>query len=250
MRVAALLLAAGAWAWAASDVKEVQKTVPLAPGGRVSISTYKGTIRVSGWDNAQVEIKARIEPGGDRDADRRLVQDTEVRIDAFGDSVRIKSDYPDDRWFHFGNTNLPFVRYDIRMPRTARLAIKDYKSETIVSDLAADLEIDTYKGEVRVSRLAGGFDYQSHRGEARVEFAKLGPTSIDTYRGDVELRMPRASAFDLRTDLGRHARLDSDFPLVIRSTAGRERSFQGPVNGGGPRLRIKSYRGSFRLRVD
>lgn len=249
MRVFALLLAVSAWAWAASDVKEIQKTVPLAANGRVSVDTYKGAIRVSTWDKAEVEIKARIEPGGSEPSDRRAVEDTNVRIDAFGDSVRIKSDYP-DRWFHLGNVTLPYVRYDIRMPRAARLSIKDYKSETEVSDLAGDLDIDTYKGEVRASHLAGGFDYRSHKGVARVGFAAFGRTFIDTYRGDVELRMPKNSAFDLRTDLGRHASLDSDFPLVIRSTAARERSFQGPVNGGGPGLRIKSYRGSFRLRAE
>jgi len=59
--------------------------------------------------------------------------------------------------------------------------------------------------------------------------------------------MPRASAFDLRTELQRRAQFDCDFPRTIHS-ARRETRVDGAVNGGGAALRIASYRGTIRLR--
>jgi len=55
----------------------------------------------------------------------------------------------------------------------------------------------------------------------------------------VDLRMPRDSRFDLHTNLGRNANLDSDFARYLTASNSR----------GGPELRLKSYKGEFRLRA-
>ena len=67
----ALSIAAGAQA---SDIKEVHKTLALDKDGRVSIHTYKGSVTVTTWDRPEVQIDARIEPGGDDRDDREKVQ--------------------------------------------------------------------------------------------------------------------------------------------------------------------------------
>jgi hypothetical protein len=136
------------------------------------------------------------------------------------------------------------------MPRTASLRIKDYKSETTISDLNADLEMETYKGSVELRNLNGGLLLNTYKGDVRAEFASLTSRSrVETYRGTIELRLPRSSRFDLHTDFGRHADLDSDFGHFVRSSRNRDRATQGQINGGGPDLKLKSYRGTFRLKA-
>ena len=67
-RAALILLFAGSLAGpmvTAADFKEFKKTVPLDANGRFTLDTYKGSIRVTAWDQPQVH------PGAHR---RRLQQ--------------------------------------------------------------------------------------------------------------------------------------------------------------------------------
>src|SRR5690349_20737604 len=109
--------------------KDVNRTVPLDRDGRVVIDTYKGSVTVTSWDDAKVEIVARIEPDGP--TAERDIENTEIRIDSSAMTLRVKSDYSrvPRQWLWFGSQSLPFVRYTIRMPRTARLEVKDFKSD-------------------------------------------------------------------------------------------------------------------------
>jgi hypothetical protein len=225
----------GACALTAAPTKDIHRTFPLDSHGRVTIDTYKGSIRVSTWDRNEVDIAVRIEEDGGPFA--QSVTRADVRFDASPSDVRIRSDYD---WF-FLDGIAPLYHYTVRMPRTASLRIKDYKSESEVSDLAADLQVDTYKGSVQLRNHAGGLTVNTYKGDLRAEFAAVtAPSRIETYKGSIDLRMPRESRFDLYTDLGRRADLNSDF---------ERRAFRSPVNGGGPELRLKSYKGEFRLRA-
>jgi DUF4097 and DUF4098 domain-containing protein YvlB len=239
---------------AASLSREVHKTVPLSPTGRLEISTFKGSIAVSVWDRPEAEISARIEPDGDDSDMRRKVERTEVRIETKGDTVRVVSDY--DHTLHlfsfFDTATLPFVRYTIRMPATARLEIEDHKSETTVAGLRSDLRIRTYKGTVRVDGLDGAADVHTHKGEIHVAFARFSKASrFETYKGSIDVRLPKDSKFELDANGGRRGEVESDFAVTSlhRGRHGGE-SVRGPVNGGGPELSFESHKGSFRLRGD
>jgi hypothetical protein len=137
------------------------------------------------------------------------------------------------------------------MPRTASLRIKDYKSESEVSDLAAEMQIDTYKGSLQLRNFSGGLTVNTYKGEIRAEFAAVtAPVRIDTYKGDVELRLPRDSRFDLSTDLGRRrGDPDNDFARYVRTSNLRDRTHRSQVNGGGPEVHVRSYKGEFSLRA-
>lgn len=231
----------------AADTKQVDRTVPINAGGQVLIDTYKGKVHVTAWDEPRVEIHAKVEPDGWDSAD--LVRDTEVVIDPGPSSVRIKSNY--DRAKRFGffsfSGSLPFVNYTIRMPRTATLRIKDYKSDIQVAGLRADVDINTYKGDTRIEDLGGSLRMNTYKGTVRAGYIKLGRSYFETYKGEIEIRVPGESHFDLETDLGRHASLTSDFPTPRRERRGQMRS-RVTVNGSGPLVELKSYRGDFRLR--
>lgn len=239
-------------AFATDDVKEVAKTVQLSLDGRVTIDTYKGSIQITSWDSPQVEIHARIESDeGFFSSGTEGVKYTEVRIDSSPASVRIKSDYSRVRRGWFGATNLPLVHYRIKMPRTARLDIKDYKSKIEAAGLRSEVAIETYKGSAVVSDLDGSIDLETYKGDARVSLVNLKRKSrLETYKGAVELAVPAGSGFDLESDLGRRASVSSDFDLQAVSRKGphSRTQFSGTVNGGGPKIYLKSHKGTIRLR--
>jgi DUF4097 and DUF4098 domain-containing protein YvlB len=208
MKSVAILALAFSAAVAAADSKDVNRTVALHANGSVEIETHKGSIRVSTWDRQEVEIQARIEAEPGTTMDRRRFDGTDVHIDASPDSVRIKTYYPDFNWCCFSdNGTNPEVRYTVRMPKTAQLTIRDHRSEIEVSGLQGALNLTTYRGTARVHSLGGALRLDSYRGDVSVEFSSFNAESkVTTYRGTIELSMPKSSRLDLEASLGRHGR--------------------------------------------
>jgi hypothetical protein len=248
-RAAILVLVLSAAVWAA-DFKDVNRTIALHANGLVEIETHKGSIRVSTWDRGDVEIQARIEAEPGTIMDRRRFDGTDVHIDSSPDSVRIKTYYPDFNWCcSFDSGNNPEVRYTIRMPKTARLTIRDHRSDTEISGLQGALDLNTHRGTAHVHGLGGALRVDTHRGDITVEFSAFtANSSVTTHRGTIELSMPRSSRFNLETDAGRHGSIETDFSVMTHSINRRGGSVQGVVNGGGPSLRIETERGEIRVR--
>jgi putative adhesin len=253
----AALLSALAAAAQPSDVKEVHKTIALDRDGSLKVNTYKGSIAITTWDRPEVKVDVRIEPGDDDRISREKVQWTEVRFSGGGASAEIRSDYDEVKrhergflgLFNCNEGSLPLVRYTIQMPATARLEIEDYKSETRLSDLKADLKIHTYKGAVKVANLDGAARVETYKGDVRVEFARFSRASrFNTYKGEIDVRLPKDSRFELDADSGRRGRIDSDFPVMTRAGRWRAARESGAVNGGGPELRLTTYKGTLRVR--
>jgi hypothetical protein len=251
--VFALLLAARA---GADDGREIRRAMPLDPDGRVSIETYKGSVTVTGWDQPRVEILARIEPDGTDSSQAEKVRLTEVDIEASGKAVRIRSDYSRVKsrsfWSHFGEDDqgtLPFVRYTVRMPRRGSFQLKDHKSRIGVSGLDGDVDLNSYKGIVELADLPG-VRLKTYKGEVRARFDRFErDSSFETYKGDILVELPARAGFDLEADTGRRGDLDNDFGLTAASDRDdRDGRYRGPVNGGGPNLRLETYKGRFRIR--
>lgn len=248
---------------AAQASREIKKSVPLDADGRLVIDTYKGSITITTWDRAEVDISARIEADDSMWDSRRdeeeKVQDTDVRIEGSGREVRLKSDYTKLKrrhrsfWDIFdGDTgSLPFVHYTITMPRTASLKIKDYKSETSVTDVKSDISLNTYKGNARLVGVEGSVDLETYKGDVRIEYSALGKANrFETYKGEIEITIPRGKGFDLEANLSRRGSLRSDFNIEERYRSKRDRSkeYRTSINGGGPILRLETYKGTYRLR--
>ncbi len=249
----------------ADDQKDFNQTVALNPGGRLTLKTYKGSIKLTPWNNARVEIVAKIVPGDDVSDEyaERSVEATLVKVRGSGSSVYIESDYQDvpcqkRTWRFLGiNTGcsktLPFVHYEIRAPRELDLRVGDYKSDielkgfegrlnvktykgTVEAEkLSGDLRIETYKGYARIDGIRGSLDIETYKGDVRIDSARIEDRSrLETYKGNITLSLSESQRLDIRADLGRRADFHSDFPLSMRT---RNRSnIEGEINGGGPLL--------------
>jgi hypothetical protein len=244
MRTIAILVSAATLTFAAGT-KDFSKTVPLDANGRFSLETYKGSIRISAWDQPQAEIRAHIVE--DTGFHAMSVDDVDIRVDAFAGSVRVKSDYHHHWGWNEGNS--PEVHYTIRIPRGASLTVEDYKSESDITGVQGDVEFHTYKGIARLEGLQRGLRLKTYRGDIRVGFARFSSgAQIETYRGTIDLSLPKSSAFEINAKLERHADFECEFPRTVR-TSRQERDFRSTINGGGPELRLNSYRGSIRVRA-
>ncbi|HEX7614664.1 MAG TPA: DUF4097 family beta strand repeat-containing protein [Thermoanaerobaculia bacterium] len=249
-----LTLLVAAFPAAGVSSRDVSKTLPITQSGRVTVDTYKGSIRITTWDRAEVSVEARITPddscGSERDQ-KKWMDATRVVIEPAGGGVRIESDYNelDASWHFFGFcTSRPFVNYRISLPRTATLKIHDYKSDTDVKDFAGHLTLETYKGSVALTGLSGALDLETYKGEVRAGFERLsGDVHVETYKGDVVLTIPSKSGFELRSDAGRRGEIASDFEGTgsVRSSRSRWSGLRSSstVNGGGPKVTLSTEKG-------
>ena len=252
----ALGLAAGfplpAAAAAAGATKEVSRTIPLAADGTLTIDTYKGSVTLSTWDRSEVSLKARIEPDGDCATSDEDVQRTEVEVSASARDVRIHSDYSrvPSHPFTWGDCgSRPFVHYELKMPRTASLRLKDYKSTSKIDGVAADVEIETYKGTVRATRLAGALKIQTYKGDVDAELLGVkNGVKLETYKGSIDLSLPRNSRFTASGET-RKGELEAEtFGLTTRALSHHGARLSGDVNGGGPSVSLETYKGTIRLK--
>jgi hypothetical protein len=237
--------------------RNVSKTLPLAEGARVTVDTYKGSIRVTPWDRAEVSVEARITPddtcGSDRDQ-KRWMDATRVVIEPAGGGVRIASDYDElhTPWHFLGScASRPFVHYRISLPRAVALKIHDYKSDTDVKDFAGHLTLETYKGSVALAGLSGPLDLETYKGEVRAAFDRLsGDVSVETYKGDVVLTIPSKAGFELKAHAGRRGEVVSDFEGTgpVRSSGRSRLRSSATVNGGGPRVSLSTEKGRLAIR--
>ncbi len=243
MRTLAILVSAASLTFGAG-VKDFQKTVPIDANGRFSLDTYKGSIRITAWDQPQAEIRAHIVE--DFGFHAVPVEDCDIRVDSFAGTVRVKSEYR--HRFSWMEGSLPEVHYTIRIPRGVHLTVEDYKSESEISGIQGEVEFNTYKGTAKLDGLERATAIKTYKGDIRATFAKFaGGLNVDTYRGSIDVLLPKSSAFDIDAHLDRRADLVCDFERTIR-TSHNERQFRSAVNGGGPTLKVNSYRGSIRVR--
>jgi hypothetical protein len=240
----AILFAAATFTFAAST-KDFSKTVPLDAHGRFSLDTYKGSIHITAWDQAKAEVTAHIvqEPG----FNSMPAEDVDIWLDASSGSVRVKTDYRRHATWMEGN--LASVHYTIRVPRGVSLTVEDYKSDSDISGVQGDVDFHTYKGTARLNGLERATTIRTYKGEIRAEFAKFtGRTQVDTYKGSIDLSIPRSAGFDLETHMERRSDFICDFPRTV-SSSHRQREIRSSVNGGGAELRVTSYRGMVRVRA-
>ena len=250
---AAALILGGA-SFVAAETKNIDRTVPLSAAGTVTLEAHNGSIVVRTWDRPEVEIHVRIESHGPSSVARYRVSQSTVDIDSSPDHVSIKGrTFDRDSWSFwsvlFGDwADFPDFSYTITAPKGARWRIQDHNARAEIRDVNAPLEVATHNGSVRVVNLGGPLELSMHNGYANVDFTSFTKDSrISAHNGTVELAMPASSKFNLNSR-GNHMRVNSDFPVTVRSSASGRNDVNGSVNGGGPDLRFTAHNGSLRVR--
>jgi hypothetical protein len=255
----------------AAQSKVFEKTVGMSPGGILRLNADRGSVRLTGWERNEVEVRARIE--ADRSLDsgsaRRAVDGTTVDVITIGADVAIRGNYenvPREMWLFGDFQTKPNIHYEIRAPRRADLRLEIDRADSTITgfegrlDLQADrsvIDARDLTGPMRITldragdssfrNIRGSFNIEADRTNVRVDVAQLqAPSAIEIDRGDIDMSMSRAQGFDLDARLTRRATPDTSLPVQTRSFQRENPS--GPVNGGGPRLAIDADRSRIRLR--
>ena len=180
----------------------IDTTVKLDRGGAVDLSLISGRMRVTGWDRSDVKISASIESG-------------RLQFEANSSRVRLSVDDEDNGRRHRGRNNVGDARYDVSVPRGARLILEAVSGDIIASGSQGEIEATSVSGDVTVSDGLGSVSAEAVSGSVSVAKVKgglrtetvSGDLRVEDIAGDTEassvsggIRLVRVQSKDVRTE--------------------------------------------------
>lgn len=224
-----------------------ERTLAADPRGSVKVSNVAGSVSVTGWDRAEVEVKARLygsvervdvysDKGrvtirvvlprssmrdGEADLDIRVPQQSDLAVSA------VSADIETTRLT--GPQRLSTVSGDIR----AEFA-KDFEGKTVSGDMrlkgkseVGDLRVSSVSGDISLERGAGEMEATTVSGDLLLDVASASTIRTRTTSGDLSLRgsMVRDGSVEAET-------ISGDVTVRVKPEAGFEyeaSSFSGDI---------------------
>jgi len=223
---------------------EVRDTRLGAPGSPLAVdASPNGGIRVEGWDQADVLVRAVVQTWGDTDAEARELL-PQVRVNAAGNSVTAEGPERTDGRRGRGWS----VSYRIWAPRQTALDLIAHNGGVAIHGMQGEARFTTTNGGVTLDEVAGRIVGRTANGGVNVRLS--GPRwegaglDVETTNGGVTLTLPRdySAALEVSTVNGG---LRSDIPVTLPE--GRRRDIRTTLGSGGPLIKVRTVNGGVRL---
>jgi DUF4097 and DUF4098 domain-containing protein YvlB len=166
---------------------EFQKTLALKPGGTLSLEDTNGDIKIGGWEEEKVEIKAEergVYPRSTRFyfySPHRF--EPKIDLQSSDDLITIKTSSGGKE------DELRVVNYDLRVPRSVQLRdIRNGQGNIQITDIFGSVQIDQDEGTVSLKNFSGSLNIALRSGSVEAELLDVRPEDdvrIKAERGDI-----------------------------------------------------------------
>ncbi len=264
------------WILFADEQETVHKT--FAGAKSIEVDNVFGSIHVSGYDGAEVQLDARKTLTAD-DAERLDAAKREVKLDMTqtGDSVRVYVDGPfrchcDDRTSFRSRNNMHehgrrgykvVYDFDLKVPRGTAVYLATINEGHInVEKTAGDFDVENVNGSVQMDEMAGSGRVYALNGKVAVTFARNPERSsyFGSLNGAVDVWFQPNLNADARVKTF-NGGIYTDFAvsyLPAVATSGERKNgrfvyrgneFQGiRIGNGGPEYKFENFNGDIRIR--
>jgi len=232
------------------ETERIEKTFPLNPNGRVSLSNVNGSITMTAWDRSEVKMVA-IKTAESKE---RLAE-VDIKIDARPEYLNIETDYGDWKsrssngvWRNNENVS---VEYQLSVPRGAMLnEIETVNGSVTVADFTNITKVSAVNGTVRATNLRGTASLSTVNGEVAAEFERLETGSkiaLETVNGTVNLLIPSDSNATLTAE-SLNGNIANDFGLPVRKGKYVGRDLKGKLGSGEIPIKLESVNGGLTVK--
>jgi len=244
--IALLLITAGLQA------KTINKEFTVANGGLLKITTDVGVIDIE--THAKKTVLVAVEITGKNE------DDMDVSFKNNGDNVSINGDF--DR-SGFGNSHIR-VKYTVTLPQTYNVDLDTSGGSIEIENLIGEVDAHTSGGSISLEDMQGDVDIKTSGGSLNLDNI-IGEINAKTSGGSITLKLPKNPTQDSKVKtsggsitayLAKGVAVD----LSAKTSGGRvsseftvdgtikKRSIVGTINGGGPKLVLKTSGGSVRVK--
>ena len=263
MRTLGILLASTALAFTAmsfsddvfsrSNNEVIEESFRVGDGGTLKIDTDSGSIQVVSHNSDTVDV--RVERKG------KSRESMTISFDHDGDDVRINGDNKKGLGiFNWGSSSVKFIvkvpsRYNVDLDTSGgSIAIAALIGEVEaytsggsikLGKIVGDVNVKTSGGSIKVDDVAGAINAKTSGGSIRVSMSRQPEhdSKLSTSGGSVTAYLKSGIAVDLSASTS-GGRVSSDFNV---NGSVRKTSIEGEINGGGPKLVLRTSGGSVRI---
>ena len=258
MKNAQIVLVAAALMGAAGEVagqtEELVRTIPMEPGGRLTLRNVEGGITVTGVAGDDLTIRA-TKRAGRRGGDNDALDRVEIEIEERGNRVIVETEYPGHRRSLLGggrrDRREPFVAVDYRVaiPRGAGVTIESFAGDVTVEAVDGETRVETVSGDVRLTSLARLVAVESFSGDLELTDVRAGDAlTARTVSGRIDIQKVRAPRLEVKSFSGAVALREWSLGDSKVETVSGAVTFDGVLAADG-RYEIRSHSGSILLTV-
>jgi DUF4097 and DUF4098 domain-containing protein YvlB len=249
----ALLAVTAAIANASTLDQAFDRTFEVRPGAVFSLTNTNGHISVRAWDQPRIKVHAvKHVESRDSDAARDAMKALTIAMAQPNGGLSIDTKYPKHNdgifeWIAGTSVNMS-VSYEVTVPRSMSLQIENTNGTIEASDVTGSHRIATTNGRILLARCAGDLDAATTNGsiDAELTTVKAGRgIRLETTNGGIHTRLPRTLAASIDAE-NTNGSISSDLPVTV-SGAHDKHVLRGTLNGGGPRLHLRTTNGSISI---
>ncbi len=199
-----------------------------------------GSIRVHGWNNPDVLVKACIQAAAPTDSEARALA---AQVTIARGAGQIEPTGPERRDQQYWG-----VSYEVWVPNASSVDLKAQNGSIRVENVNGQIRFHTQNGSVHLSEVAGDVEGSTTNGSLTIDLSGTRWTGnglrAETTNGSVRLNLPENFSAHVQTSTV-NGRVQVDFPVTISGEVGKNMSFQ--LGSGGPLIQAKTVNGSVHI---
>ncbi|MGA8028283.1 MAG: DUF4097 family beta strand repeat-containing protein [Bryobacteraceae bacterium] len=199
-----------------------------------------GSIKVIGWNNPDVLVKACIQAAAPSESEARALA-SQVTIARGPGSIEPTGPSTGER-LYWG------LSYEVWVPNGSNVKMDANNGSLSVDSVRGQIRFHTSNGSVRLTDVGGDVEGSTTNGSVSVELAGSGWNGsglhVETTNGSVKLELPESFSAQIEASTV-NGRIHSDFPITVSGEIGKSMSFQ--LGSGGPTVEAKTVNGSVHI---
>lgn len=193
--------------------ESIERTIDASPRGEVEIVNVSGEVRVIGWDRAQVQLRAELDPDVE-----------EVEFERNGELTRIRVKLPND-----GNGGSGDLL--VHVPRASALSVKTVSASQTIEGVRGEQRLQSVSGSIETQVFAEDFQAKTVSGEIVATGDGATSARVSSVSGSIELKN-LGGELELSTVNGAMHVLGAEIERARIKTTNGETRFEGTLRPG------------------
>lgn len=226
--------------------EKFEKTISLAKDGEVVLKNVSGAVEVKGWNKGEVRIEAlKISKASTVEKAKENAKIVKIDVEKVGNTLRIKTEYPDDLSRRERRSISVSVKYNLMIPAGASAEVNNVSGSVTLEEIGGAVKAHVVSGRLEVSKASKGVDCETVSGSLKVQDIK-GNVYLKTVSGGITAERIRGSIKANVTSGGINLIDVSEANEVDAKVLSGTITYKGSINRDG-RYTLKSHSGSIKM---